>query len=669
MALPRIAAAILLALIALPAAAEIPLADFARHEQFRDAKLSPKGDYLAATAVIDGKAILSLIRLADMKGVNLRPRDNKELADFWWVSDDRVVYTIGERYGALETPVSAGELYAVNADGTGDTNIFGYRVGNQGATHIKKGASRRAHAVLIDTLEDEPRHALIATYAWNGAGGGWSSTGVFAEVERIDVYTGATTRVTTSPMRNATLVTDNHGVVRFAYGSDNDQATELWYRAGDGKDWELLFDEKGYKQVFLPVMFNRKGDAVYMTCDGQHGHGGLCLWDVAKRTHKILWSGAASDLKGVTYAADGQDIVALRSMPGRIATTLLDRKSPEAELLVELSPQFAGDDVEITSASRDGSRIVFRVSSDRNPGQFFLYDAKTRKATLLFAARPWIKPEQMAAVEPIALKARDGMELHGYLTRPAGKPEAKTLPLVVYVHGGPYGIRDYWEFDPQVQMLASRGYAVLQVNFRGSGGYGDAFVEAGYMEWGAKMQDDVTDATRWAIAQGIADPKRICIFGGSYGGYAAMQGVVKEPDLYQCAIGYVGVYDLNLMKSRGDIPQTIHGDNYLKKVLGEDEAVLRARSPAANVSRIKAKLMLIVGGQDKRVPPVQGQTLRSALNKAHIEHEWLYQRTEGHGFYDEGNIEDMYAKIEAFLDRSIGVGAARAEGEAGVTSR
>jgi dipeptidyl aminopeptidase/acylaminoacyl peptidase len=228
----------------------------------------------------------------------------------------------------------------------------------------------------------------------------------------------------------------------------------------------------------------------------------------------------------------------------------------------------------------------------------------------------------------------------------------------VFVHGGPYHVRDSWEFDPYVQALASRGYAVLQVNFRGSGDYGSDFTKAGYREWGGKMQDDVTDATRWAIAQGIADPKRVCIFGGSYGGYAALEGAVKEPELYRCTIGYVGVYDLRLMYTRGDIPQSSSGDNYLKQVLGEDSNQLWDRSPVAHADRIKARVMLIVGGQDWRVPPVQGESMRSALNKAHIEHEWLYQRTEGHGFYDEKNTEDLFGKIVAFLDRNIGAQAA-----------
>jgi dipeptidyl aminopeptidase/acylaminoacyl peptidase len=228
--------------------------------------------------------------------------------------------------------------------------------------------------------------------------------------------------------------------------------------------------------------------------------------------------------------------------------------------------------------------------------------------------------------------------------------------MVVYLHGGPYEIRDSWRYNRTVQALASRGFAVLQVNFRGSGGYGYDFVKAGYGEWGAKMQDDVTDATHWAIEEGVADPKRICTYGTSYGGYAALQGVVREPDLYQCAIGDAGVYDLNLMKSRGDVTQSLFGANYLDMVLGKDASVLAQRSPASQAAGIKANIMLISGGEDDRVPAVQSEGMRNALKSKGTEVVWLYQPSEGHGYYKEENVTDMYEKIIAFLDRNIGDG-------------
>jgi len=653
--------AVLAMLASVPAVAAPTAADFARHEQFRDAKLSPRGDYIAASAVIDGHVALSLIRLSDMKGVNVRARDSREIVDFWWVSPDRVMYTIGERFGALEAPSSTGELYAVDADGGSDGIVFGSRMGGQGASHIRHGTSRFAIADLIDPLLDDPRHALIAIYPVNGVRQGYSmnsaASGVFPEAALLDLRNGATKTVTISPLRDASFAADNHGVVRFAYGADVDQARKVWYRGGDGQDWTLLFDESKDGHRYTPLAFDRKGEAVYFRCDDGHGPAGLCVWNVATRKLDTLWRGEVAGVESLVPYFDGHGAIALRSMPDRYATTLIDRDAPGAKLLAALMQQFPGEDVCITSSALDGSRVTFFVSSDRDPGQFFLYDATTRKATALFARRPWIKPDEMAVMEPIALKARDGLALHGYLTRPRGKEDVKNLPLVVYVHGGPYFVRDAWDFDPGVQFLASRGYAVLQVNFRGSGGYGQAFEQKGYRQWGGAMQDDVTDATRWAIAQGIADPKRVCIYGASYGGYAALEGAEKEPGLYRCAIGYVGVYDLRLMYTRGDVPQHTSGENYLKRVLGEDEDELWERSPVAHADRIQAKVMLVVGGQDWRAPPVQSDAMRSALTRAHIEPEWLYQRTEGHGFYDEKHVEDLLTRVGAFLDANIGAHA------------
>jgi dipeptidyl aminopeptidase/acylaminoacyl peptidase len=209
-----------------------------------------------------------------------------------------------------------------------------------------------------------------------------------------------------------------------------------------------------------------------------------------------------------------------------------------------------------------------------------------------------------------------------------------------------------------VQALATHGYAVLQVNYRGSGGYGYAFETAGYHEWGGKMQDDVTDATRWAIAQGVADPNRICIYGGSYGGYAALEGAVKEPDLYKCAIGYVGVYDLPKMQGRRDASETLYSEEYWKRTMGTDQTVLAQHSPIYQLGSLKAKVMLIVGGKDKIVLPEQGQNLHAALQAHHVPHEWLYEPDEWHGFYTEDHVNEVMTKVDAFLDANIGAGAA-----------
>jgi dipeptidyl aminopeptidase/acylaminoacyl peptidase len=648
------------ALLATPAAAaDVPVADFARHDQYRDVRISPDGNHLAATAVVNGQVVLELVDVADMRPRVLRPREGDDVTEFWWVAPDRIMYGEGIHIGGVDQPISTGELFSIKADGSDAAVLFGFRAGSSSddghnSTLIRKQTPDAASGDLIAPLRDDPNHALIASYAWNGPGHSASSLGAYPEAFRIDVRDGKKTRITTSPMRNNAFLADHNGAIRFAYGVDADQFRKVWYRDATGGDWQLLHDESKNPERFVPLMFDRTGKGVYVGCDGANRVGGICRWNSETRKQDVLWSATSSSVAQLVPTFDGLDAFAIRSMPGRPAVTLLDKEAPEANLLVTLMKQLAGEDIVFTSGSRDGRRAVFFAHADVDPGVFYLYDGEKKKVLQLFQSRPTIKPEQMASVEPFAFKARDGLELHGYLTRPPGKADAKQLPLVVLVHGGPYEIRDSWRFDPEVQLLASRGYAVLQVNFRGSGGYGDAFLRAGFREWGGKMQDDVTDATRWAIAEQVADPARICIAGTSYGGYAALEGAVKEPDLYQCAIGNAGVYDLRLMTTRGDVPQSLFGDNYLKMVLGENKEQLWDRSPIAHLDRLKAAVMLVVGGADARVPAVQGENLHNALLQRKVEHEWVYERTEGHGFFTEAHVTALYERMLAFLDRHIG---------------
>jgi len=638
---------------------QIGLSDFARHDRYRDVKISPDGEYLAASAIVRDKAVLALIHLSDMKGVNIVPRDDDELADFSWVAPRRVMYSVGQKAGGLEAPAPTGELYTVSADGREEKLIFGYRAGGQVASaHIAQAAREFAFGELIAPLPDNPAYALIASYPLTGSSIGSrhvpSSTGAFPEAYRIELRTGVKFRVATSPLRNARFLADQHGSVRMAYGLDVDQQQKVYYRSGDNADWELVFDQSRDGIAVTPEAFSHDGKSVYFNCDGANHVGGICRWDVAKRTLATVWSGTDSAPTELMLSADANAIVAVGSMPGRPAVDLLDKSAPEARLLATLMEQFPGQHVHLGTQTRDGRKRIVSIDSDANPGDFYLLDLNSKQLSFLLSRRPWIKPGQMARTEPVSLAARDGTPLHGYLTRPRGREDAHALPLVVYVHGGPYGVRDTWGFAADVQMLASRGYAVLQVNYRGSGGYGTAFAQAGFRQWGAAMQDDLSDATRWAIAQGIADPERIAIFGASYGGYAALQGAIREPDLYKCAIGYVGVYDLRLMYTRGDIPQSIFGENYLKIVLGEDPQELYDRSPVAHLDRLKAKVMLAVGGADERVPPIQGVRLHEAMLARRIDHEWLYQRTEGHGFYAEAHVVELYEKMLSLLDREIG---------------
>lgn len=650
------------------AAADV--SSFAAHAKVRMVKISPDGRYLALDQVFGNVSTLGLVDLTTMKMQNVGAREGAEVVSFDWVSPDRVMYSIGEHNGDIESPTANGELYTVKGDGTGAALVFGYRVGSSMSTasHIKQAEAEMALGSLIAPIVDDSNYALVSSYPLNHTVNSNqanavtytdSFSGSFPDVVRMDVRDGKKTRVLTSPLRRARFIADHRGIARVVVGRGDDQKEKVLYRANERAEWQTVWGESKDKQEFVPLQFDRSDENLYARC-GTGAAEAICRWEAATRKSTTLWTAADSSTAELEPTLDGKDAFAIRTMPGRSATVLLNKAAPEAQLLITLMEQFPGEDIRFTSASRDGKKVVFVAQADVDPGVFYLYDADKQKISALFERRPGIKPEQMAAMEPVALKARDGLALHGYLTRPRGKETSKNLPMVVLVHGGPYFVRDSWKFDPEVQMLAANGYAVLQINFRGSSGYGSDFEHAGYREWGGKMQDDVTDATRWAIAQGVADPKRICIQGASYGGYAALEGAVKEPDLYRCAIGYVGVYDLRLMRSRGDTTSVSYGVSYLKEVLGEDEADLWNRSPIAHLDALKAKVMLVVGGADTRVPAIQGESMHDALTKRGIDQEWVFERTEGHGFFDEKHVADLYTKMLAFLDRNIGNSTAAA---------
>lgn len=309
--------------------------------------------------------------------------------------------------------------------------------------------------------------------------------------------------------------------------------------------------------------------------------------------------------------------------------------------------------MELDRVGPDGKHGLVRVWGDRSSPDTYRFDYQQKHADFLLSANQ-LDPAQMVAMTPISLKARDGLPLHGYLLLPKDS-SGKKLPLVVIPHGGPWDVKDEWGYDSEAQLLVSRGYAVLKVNYRGSSGYGKSFVTAGYHQWGKQMQDDVTDATRWAIGQGIADPRRVCIFGSSYGGYAALMGAVKEPELYRCAAGLFGVYDLPSLYSQGDSADSIMWQNDLKEHLGRDG--LEDISPSLHADRINIPVLLAAGREDQTAPPSHTEKMRDALRKLGKPVEAVIYDAEGHGFYKDEDSIDFYTKLLAFLDRNIGPGA------------
>jgi dipeptidyl aminopeptidase/acylaminoacyl peptidase len=357
------------------------------------------------------------------------------------------------------------------------------------------------------------------------------------------------------------------------------------------------------------------------------------------------------DPYAILYDRDGRTPIGVQYMDDGVHSRFFDEASAMARTYRALERSVPGAAIDFTSFTRDGGLALMQVSSDRVRADFALFDMATRRADGIYSSHAWLDPAKLPRTERIEFKARDGIPLQGYLTRPlAGR--AGDAPMVVVPHGGPFGEFDEWGFDAETQLLAAAGYAVLRINYRGSGNFGRAFEQLGAREWGGTMQDDLTDATRWAIGEGIADKDRICIYGASYGGYAALMGVAREPGLYRCAAGYVGVYDL-AAKHASNSRLATWARHWSNDWMGA-RATLEARSPVNLAASIKVPVFLAAGGADYTAPISHSKDMERALEKAGVPVETLYYDSEGHGFIDDGHRREFYARLLDFLADHIG---------------
>ena len=424
------------------------------------------------------------------------------------------------------------------------------------------------------------------------------------------------------------------------------------YRPKD-KTWTLINDAAVSKLEVQPIAVSRDGSAGFLQSQRKEGPDMIERYDFVTGERKPLYADPSSNPLRKVGSLDGLEILGAyyESTSPQLHLWLPDH--PDARVLVELQAAFPGKFVSISSASKDRNFLVLNISSDREPGAWYLFDRIARKASVITRESPWLDPAKQAPMTPFTLKARDGLVLHGLLTIPPGSA-GKNLPMVVLPHGGPYWIRDVWGYDPEVQILGQHGYAVLQVNFRGSGGYGWQFIDKGMGQWGRAMQDDVTDATRWAIAEGVADPGRICIFGSSYGGYAALMAPIREPGLYQCAAAFAAPTNLETMFKWGSIRSTDLGKRYLNRALGTDKVELAARSPARHAAEIGVPVLLAHGYRDARVDVRHAHDMKSQLSKRKQTVEYVEYSNTGHGLMLERHQLDFYARLLRFLDAHIG---------------
>ncbi len=443
---------------------------------------------------------------------------------------------------------------------------------------------------------------------------------------------------------------DNEGVIRVATKTDGVNITSF-YRASEKDKFTKLLTTS-YKEKFDPQSFDATNQKMYVLSNIGRDKVALVEYDPASNKEiKELHADKDNDLEWCFYDRKKKSLVNVSWMREKFEQHFFDK---EWEAISEgIKKQFEGYEAHIVGVDDEFKKGIVVVNSDKLRAKFYAYDFDTKEVKELSNPYPWLSEENMAEMKPITYQSRDGLTIHGYLTLPKGR-EAKNLPVIVNPHGGPWA-RDAWNFNPEVQFLANRGYAVLQMNFRGSTGYGRKFWEASFKEWGKKMQDDITDGVEYLKNEGIADPKRVAIYGGSYGGYATLAGITYTPDLYACAVDYVGVS--NLFTFLNTIPP--YWKPYLDQfhvMVGDpkkDSALMAEASPVMHVDKIKAPLFIAQGANDPRVNKDESDQMVAALKKKGVDVEYMVKNDEGHGFHNQENQYDFYGAMEKFFEKYL----------------
>ena len=594
----------------------IPMEDFFRDAEKAAFRISPNGQMIIFRAPHMGRMNVFVQKLGDTAATPVTHETERSIYNAFWESDDRIIFT--KDIGGNENM----HVLSVKPDGTGLTDHTPFE---------------KARADVVDILEDKPDELLIQHNLRNPE--------VF-DVYLLNTATNEMKMVAENPGNITGWVTDHDGKIRAAVTSDGVN-TSLLYRDNEQDKFKTVITTS-FKETLAPLIFTFDNKNLFCLSNLGRDKTALVEFDpLTAKEVRVIFENPEVDVVDIGYSKLRKVLTVAYFETEKLQKHFLDTEAENIDN--KIKTQIPNYIFQINNMSKDETKMLIYTNSDRYFGGYYLYDLTAGSLSKLADFKPWLKETDMAEMKPVSYQSRDGLTIHGYLTLPKGI-KAEKLPVVVNPHGGPWA-RDSWGFNPEVQFLANRGYGVFQMNFRGSTGYGRKFWESSFKEWGRTMQNDITDGVKWLIKEGIADSSRIAIYGGSYGGYATLAGITLTPELYCCAVDYVGVANMfTFMKTVPPYWEPLRQMFY--EMIGDpvkDSLMLAEVSPVFHADRIRCPLLVAQGKNDPRVNINESNQMVDALKKRGVAVEYMVKDNEGHGFYNQENQFDFYRAMEKFL--------------------
>jgi len=605
-------------------AKQIPLEDFFKNPEKSSYQISPDGGFYSFMAPYKNRMNIFIQKIGDSSATQLTFEEARDIAGYFWPNNEQIVFL---------------------KDEGGDENFHLFGVNIDGSNPISFTDFDGVRAQIIDDLPDQKDFVVIGLNKRNKQ--------VF-DPYRLNLKTGETSMLAKNPGNIQGWMFDHDGKLRIATAIVDGVNQSILYRENEEDEFKTIITTN-FKEGFNPQFFTFDNKNIIGSSNLGRDKYVIVEFDpITAKEVRVLYANDNYDVNGVGYSRKRKVITAAYFESWKSERHYFD--STSKAIFEKIQKQLSGYEIGITAINKDENIIILRTYSDKSLGSYYIYNSDDDKMEKIVEVSPWIDENEMSNQLPIDYQSRDGLKINGYLTLPKGynMENAKNLPVVINPHGGPWA-RDSWGFNPEIQFLANRGYAVLQMNFRGSTGYGRRFFEASFKKWGREMQDDVTDGTQWLIDKGIADSSRIAIYGGSYGGYATLMGLVKEQQMYAAGVDYVGVSNMfTFMKTIPPYWEPMLEMMY--EMVGDvekDSAMLREVSPVFHVDKIKAPLFIAQGKNDPRVNVDESDQMVKAMKDKGIKVEYLVKNNEGHGFRNEENKFDFYRAMEKFLNKQL----------------